>query len=58
VNSVWHMLVAVMPRIDFLESARILITRLKEAVMDVKESNAFTLNISIYSSIMLKIHRF
>lgn len=58
VNSVWHMLVAVMPRIDFLESARILITRLKETVMDVKESNAFTLNINIYSSILFRIHRF
>ena len=58
VNPLWHMLVAVMPRIDFLESARILITRLKETVMDVNERNAFTLNVSMYSSIMLRIHRF
>jgi len=55
---VWHMLVAVMPRMGFLESVRILITRLKERVMDVQESNAFTSDISICSSIMLRIHHF
>jgi len=58
VNSVWHMLVAVMPGIDFLESVRILITWLKETVMDMIESSAFNVNISIYSSRMLRIHHF
>jgi hypothetical protein len=58
VNSVWHMLVALMPRINFLKSVRIQIARLKETVMDTIQSSDLSLNPDIYRSNMLRIHHF